>query len=247
MSESSVHLSQSAIQCALDYMYYPMTPYRARIFSEVLAHVKGKDILDLGCGQGGVYWALSYCFDCRSISFFDYYEENLEEINRQLTSISPEFLEQNFGKTIEFLSQKRLIPSQSTPFDIACHLLDKVEIVKQFDFRINSTTRTFDTVLAIESLECVNSLEELMSVLQVCHELLREGGQLVGIAARYDTFTDRTQELIDARFAGALNPDEDMLLKAFLESGFSVIDVKTVSTPELHNYSHAVLFNVTKK
>lgn len=239
-------LLHSSNLCGIEYIYYPITAYRKLILKDVLSKVQAGDVLDLGCGQAGVYWSLAYAPKCRTICFFDYYNENLGELNRQLTSMSPEFIQENFADTYQFLIESGLIAAEYTSEQLAADILRKVDLIQQYDYRLLSTSRTFDTIISIEAIECVSSIDEFLSVLQVCYSLLKPRGQLLGVCSRYDQFNERTQELVDMRFGGALNPDEDELKESFIKSGFRLEDIRTVSTPELHNYSEAIIFDVRK-
>jgi SAM-dependent methyltransferase len=240
------NLLHSSLICGVEYIYYPITAYRKLILKEVLSRVAGGDVLDLGCGQAGVYWSLAYATQSRSICYFDYLDENLAAINRQLSQLSPAFIEENFDETFQFLLENNLLPANCDTKELAENILHKVDLVKEYDFRLLSTSRKFDTIISIEAIECVASTDELNSTLAVCRDLLKSGGQLLGIVAKYDQFTARTQELIDTHFGGALNPDASALSAAFAHAGFEINQLKTVSTPELHNYSEAIIYDVRK-
>lgn len=239
-------LLNSSNLCGIEYIYWPITAYRKLIAKEVLSRVIGGDVLDLGCGQAGIYWSLAYAHRAKSICYFDISEENISAINSQLAKISPEFIQENFADTCEFLVAEGILPEGQASQQLALHILNRVDLVKQFDFRILSTARTFDTIVSIEAIECVSSSEELLSAIGVCHKLLNSGGQLLGVCSKYDRFTERTQELIDTGFAGSLNPDASALRDLFIQCGFHLEYLKTVSTPELHNYSEAIIFDVRK-
>lgn len=239
-------LLNSSNLCGIEYIYWPITAYRKLIAREILSRVVGGNVLDIGCGQAGVYWSLAYAHLAKSICYFDISEQNVAAINSQLAQISPEFIQENFADTCDFLREENIIPLEQSSQQLALDILNKVDLVRQFDFRLLSSTRTFDSIVSIEAIECVSSKEELLSVLSICYKLLNKGGQLLGICSKYDRFTERTQELIDTGFAGSLNPDESELRNLFAQSGFRLQQLKTVSTPELHNYSEAIVFDVRK-
>lgn len=234
------------ISCANEYICLPISKFRKKLFAEIINSINGGNVLDLGCGQTGLYWALGYAERVDSISLIDYHEANIRVINRQLNEFSPTVIREKFGDTFDFLKSNAILSKQSSEDNMAEAILEKVTMVDTLDFMNMHFQEQFDFILSIESVECVNNYTELKQVLRNCHQALTPKGRLLGVSPKYDHNTESTRDLIRVKLEGMLNPDEQILSAAFKESGFAISFVTTIQTPEIVNYSQSIIYDVRK-
>lgn len=232
--------------CYFDFIYEPITPFRKLIFENLVSKVEGQKVLDLGCGQVGHYWALGYSGKVKTIDFLDYHQTNIEILSEEITSINPEKLEQNFADTIKFLTDSKIITLQNYQ-EIAFNLVSQIKQTEAFDFLKDKWTEKYDTILAIESLECVNTKEDFILALNNTARLLEPKGKLLALVLRYNLTDNYTHKLISEKMEGGLNPDQKELEKMFENSDLSLNWIKTVAVPELHNYPEAIFLEACLK
>lgn len=232
--------------CYFDFIYEPITPFRKLIFEKLISKVKGKKVLDLGCGQVGHYWSLGYQDKVEMIDFLDYHQTNIEILSEKIASINPEKLKQNFADTINFLKDSKIISLQSYQ-EIAFNLVSKIRQMEVFDFLKDRWTEKYDTILAIESLECVNTEEDFILALNNTAKLLKKNGKLLALVLRYNLPDNYTHKLIYEKMEGDLNPDQKQLEKMFENSNLSLDWIKNISVPELHNYPEAIFLEAKLK
>ena len=231
--------------CRSDYIYWPLSSNKKLVFDEVIRRVKGGDVLDLGCGEAGLYWALGDTDKTDSVSFLDINEGHVQSISEQIEKISPDYLNENFGTTIDWLKEKSIVSHRDIT-DLATDLIEKIDDVSVFDFQKQNPSKTYDTALCIESLQVADNQETLNSQVVNVSRFIRENGSLIGISWVYNEFNDHTQGLVNLKYDGLLNPDQDAFKKAFEYAGLQIIELKTVQTPDINNYHKAVVFHVTK-
>jgi cyclopropane fatty-acyl-phospholipid synthase-like methyltransferase len=232
--------------CYFDFIYEPITPFRKLIFNKLISKVRGQKILDLGCGQVGHYWAFGYQDKVEMIDFLDYHQTNIEILSEKITSINPEKLEQNFADTIKFLKDSKTISLQSYQ-EITFNLVSKVRQIETFNFLKDKWTEKYDTILAIESLECVNTEEDFILALNNTAKLLEKNGKLLALILRYNLPDNYTKKLISEKMEGGLNPNQKQLEKMFENSDLSLDWIKNIPVPELHNYPEAIFLEAKLK
>lgn len=232
--------------CYFDFIYEPITAFRKLIFENLISKIKGQKVLDLGCGQVGHYWALGYQDKVEIVDFLDYHQTNIEILSEKIASINPEKLEQNFADTINFLKDSKIITLQNYQ-EIAFNLVSKVRQTEVFDFLKDKWTEKYDTILAIESLECVNTKEDFILALNNTAKILQSDGRLLALVLRYNLTEDYTNKLISEKMEGGLNPDENQLKNLFQSSKLDLTWIKTIAVPELHNYPEAIFLEAKLK
>jgi 2-polyprenyl-3-methyl-5-hydroxy-6-metoxy-1,4-benzoquinol methylase len=225
--------------CYFDFIYEPITAFRKLIFKEIISKVEGKTVLDLGCGQVGHYWALGYQEKVETIDFLDYHQTNIQILSEKVTSINPEKLEQNFADTIEFLKESEIAALQNYQ-EIAFNLVSKIRNLEVFDFLKDQWAEKYDTILAVESLECVNTDEDFILGLNNTAKLLQPNGKLLALILRYNLTSSYTQKLIFEKMEGGLNPNQNQIESYFKNSNLEISWIKTITVPELHNYPEAI-------
>lgn len=232
--------------CYFNFIYEPVTPFRKLIFEKLVSKVKGQKILDLGCGQVGHYWALGYCDKVEIIDFLDYHESNIQILSEKIATLDPPLIQQNFADTIRFLHDSNIINNQNYE-EIAFNLVSKVQHQEVFNFLKDQWNQKYDTVLAIESLECVDTEEDFILALNNTAKLLKPNGKLLALVLRYNLGDDYTNKLILEKMEGGLNPNEKKLKELFKKSNLELSWIQTILVPELHNYSEAIFLEAQLK
>lgn len=231
--------------CRKEYIYWPLSSNKRLVFDRVIRHVNGGDVLDLGCGEAGLYWALGYAQKVNSLSFYDINKDHLDALSAQLEKISPEDLDGNFSDTLEWLARENIIGAGSHEF-IAASMVEKTDVIKLYNFKEDQTERQFDTVLCIESLQVADTQDGLNALVVNAASLVKTGGQMIGISWRYNARTEHTDNLIAMQYDGLLNPDLSSFNIAFDEAGLDIEELCLVQTPDVSNYHNAILFRVRK-
>ena len=232
--------------CYFDFIYEPITSFRKLIFEKLISRVNGESILDLGCGQVGHYWALGYCDKVEIIDFLDYHESNIQILSEKVATLDPFVLEQKFADTISFLEDSKIINSQNYQ-EIAFNLVSKIQNQEVFDFLKDRRNQKYDTILAIESLECVNTESDFILALNNTAKLLNPNGKLLGLVLRYQLNDEYVQGLVLDKMEGLINPTEKQLKDLFEVSDLKLDWIEAIPVPELHNYPEAIFFEAKLK
>jgi len=225
---------------------FPLTKHGQMIFQEVIRNVVGDNVLDLGCGSVGHYWALGYMGRVKSITCVDYSESSIAALSSTLATLTPDFLQSYYEDTIHFLQTEQLIDPVLTYDELAEQLIMTCTRVLAADFRQDfSFLGTFDCVLGLEAIECVDTPEEFLYVVQNIHRLLTPQGIFVGIVTPYDTKDAYTQMFIEQGVEGNLNPQLADIEAAFLHADFQHVHVKAIAT-HIYNYSQSLVIYASK-
>ena len=232
--------------CRRDYIYWPLSSNKRLVFEELIRHVKGPDVLDLGCGEAGLYWSMGYVLDAGSINFYDINQSHLDGIAEQLESISPEAMEEHFQETVEYLRENAMVPDDVTYEELAAALVEKVDQIQCYNFKTDEPSKSFDTVLCVESLQVAHTQDELEINAANVAKLLKPGGQILGISWVYNQFNDHTKHLVSLQYDGMLNPTEENFDAAFTKVGLRKSILKTLDTPDINNYHKAVVYAYQK-
>ncbi|MFW5719445.1 MAG: methyltransferase domain-containing protein [Candidatus Dojkabacteria bacterium] len=229
-----------------DYIFEAPNEARKVKFQKLFSKVKGENVLDLGCGYAGIYWALSYFERVNHIYFYDYYQENIDRLNSIIDQLTPEYIEESFSETIEYLKDINLIYRTKSYSQIAEELLSKIKVVKQQSFFNELPTFNFDIVVSSEAIECVDNETEFKSVLKNIFSSLKYKGKLIGNILNYSKTTDLTKELISSKMEGKLNPNENELEVLLKKANFNNVDIEVVEFPELNNRSKYIYYSAVK-
>lgn len=225
----------------------PNTLFHRAIFQEVIGKIEGGDVLDLGCGRAGIYYALGYINSVNSTRFYDDWEEKLQILRKEYDQTSPEYLDAEYDSILEYLrSQKFSIPESNE--EIASALLTKVKEIRKFDFTKEVSPYTFDHIISIKSIECVSNTEKFINALQNVYKMLKPGGLFSGVVLRYDSIDAKNKLQMVHQFSeGGINPDEQTIIESFQQTGYSTTQTKVINFPNLNpNYSEAVFFHAQK-
>lgn len=223
------------------YIFRPLSHMRREKFKRIVGRIEGGDILDLGCGQAGHYWAMGYAHKADSLSFYDVVDENIAEQISNIETLSPEFIDTHFTETLDFLYGEKILPRDIGATEIAQNIVGKTVDIQVFDFVNSKVDRQFDTILAMESVEIADSYEDFVKTLKNVKTMLRPGGLFLGVTLPYDELLPTTQEQIDIRREGILNPGVEETRQAFTDAGWFLERLETYKTLQ-PNYEDAICF-----
>lgn len=228
-------------------MFWPLSANKRLMIDRVMGDVTGPDVLDLGCGEAGLYWALTYAARVKTLSFYDLDESATENLLRQLDDISPDYLERHFADTVRYAAGAGVIGANVSYDDLARALIEKTREIRAFDFRCDNGDSRFDTILSLESLQVADTQEQLSAQIRNAAAMLKQGGKILGIGWCYDRLDADTEMLIGLRSFGRLNPSAQHYQAAFTDAGLTVTRLETVPTPEIHNFGTSVIFCAEKR
>ena len=224
--------------CPADYIYNPITPYRQEIFRRLMSEINGGDVLDLGCDHVGHYWALGYVQRVSSYSLYDYNEDSIKKQQMAIENLSGAELEAYFSETIDFLKEENFVSKNTSNNALAESMICKFSDCRNFDYLKPKITETFDSVLAVESLEIVHKREDFLKGLETVKNLLNPGGQLLTVILPWDCEDDAVQDRVQKGREGVWNPDINEILSCLSQSGFSDVGHSYYKTL-MENYTHA--------
>ncbi|MDE1171627.1 MAG: methyltransferase domain-containing protein [Verrucomicrobium sp.] len=221
--------------CDFDYIYAPLTPYRAEILRFVERHVpEGASVLDLGCGAVGFYWALGYLRKAAALRFADRNEAVLAGLAARLDQLTPAMLERDFAD----------VPPSGLSRETWLEKLHAVADVAQID-ALEAGEGTYGALLAVELLECAQDEEELRRIASFCAARLVPGGRLIGCTLDYVAWTPSLEALARERLAGRVRIEEKTLRQAIEDAGLKVADWSVFSTG-MENHPRAYFFCAEK-
>jgi len=228
-----------------DYISEPPHALKQAVFTHLLTKITHGQLLDLGCGKAGLYWSLGYIQRVEQVTFFDYWDENIAFLHTALNELSANQLEQDYGAVIPFLREKQLLTSPFSYEALAEELVTKIVDIQPFDFLQDTSPERYDAVLCLQSLECVNTQDELEQALTTIRTLLKPGGMCLGSVLRYQQKSHFTDQLIAARLEGMLNPTTEELEHALLKKNFQQITLHCIPIAG-QNYHELFLFTAEK-
>jgi hypothetical protein len=228
-----------------DFMYQPINLIRIATFKDLISKVKGDKVLDLGCGAVGHYWALAYIHQVQYVDMVDCNSEFVDALSEIVNCITPEYLEQNFEDTVEFLKNNQSIPVDQNYYTLAENLVTKINDIKVFDFLKDSLKTKYDIVLAMQSIECVDDENQFLVAINQTANLLELNGIALIQVLRYRSVTDYTQGLIDQKMEGILNPDIIMIQELFGNSKLQIDDIKIINLGETVNHNETIFIQAS--
>lgn len=232
--------------CRCNFFYAPLSRYRQLVFSKLLRPIADGAVLDIGCGNAGIYWAMGYAERVATISFLDCQRQQIAELETQLSVLTPEHLQDKFADTIEFL--KPGLPIDKVSFAIAACLQEKIEdflvediTAVSYNFA-KSSARKWRHVVALQSLQCLQSKEELNQALATISSLIDPSATFSGTLLGYEKVTPRVQELRKHKLEGFLQLDAFELEKILQRHHFELVMLCEQAFPEMGNYQKVLSF-----
>jgi 2-polyprenyl-3-methyl-5-hydroxy-6-metoxy-1,4-benzoquinol methylase len=227
-----------------DYIYEPPQLLKQVVFTHLLSRITHGCLLDLGCGKAALYWSLGYIQHVEQVTFFDYRDENITFLHTALNELSGPRLEKDYGAVISFLRRQQLLDTSCSHEMLAEELVTKVVDCQAFDFLVASVQASYDYVLCLQSIECVNTPDELDLALLTIKKLLKAGGMCLGSVLRYQQRNRFTDALIAAKLDGQLNPSAELLEHALLKNGFQQVNLQRIDVTG-QPYHELLLFTAT--
>ena len=226
-----------------EYIYNALSSYSKKIFTDLISHIRGGKVLDLGCGWTGHYWLLGYIERAESISLYDYDEKNVALLSGKINDEVLTEIEK-FSGTITFLQQKELL-STITKEDIAMQLVERVQEIKTFDFLKPNITKKFNYIFSLEALQCVANNEEMETAFKTCYDLLEKEGMLLATLVMKKEINEKANNLISIKLDGSYIFSEDTVTDTLEKVGFTNITTSMYEIP-VTNYEKVLFVIATK-
>ncbi|MBA3823056.1 MAG: hypothetical protein H0X24_04005 [Ktedonobacterales bacterium] len=229
-----------------DYFTYlaEFTAYKRHVFREVLAPIGGGDVLDLGCGPVGHYWALGYITRAASLTYADRSPTYLADLAAQIDACTPAWLLEQFALPLAFLAAERGVPMAALAQDLAAAFAEKPMRSLPCDFTTDDLGGPYDAILSVEGISCAHDGAHLVAIAQRMRAALRPDGACLGVWLRFGHRDAYVQSLIAQGLESAYNPSPEEMREAFAAAGFADITVTTATFPENGNYAEAVCYHV---
>lgn len=221
--------------CDFDYIYEPLSPYRSSIFAWI-NHFMPDDanILDLGCGAVGFYWALHYLEKANHIAFADRNPDVIDLLASRIDSLTPRAIRDQFGDMTD----------DAQAWLEEFH--DKTGDLQIVDALTAAPAQKYNAVLALELFDCANDEDQLSRMIAYCANSLEDGGRLIGCALNFTDWTESLESLSQSSLAGKLNPSAGLLQKTLEKSGLNLAAFET-RDPGMKNYAKAHFFCAERK
>jgi hypothetical protein len=237
----------SDLACYFDYVYQPITKLSQLVFQELISKINGGSVLDLGCGQVGHYWAMGYITKASQVSFLDYHCQNIDRLAEIIYNSDPSSFEQSFSTTVDYLKTEQIVDANFTVESLFLQLIQKTSHVDTFDFVEQSHPDQFDHILAVESIECVDTKLDFIQVLNNLSSMLNPLGTVHALILKYDKKTEATETSIGQKMEGGFNPNLPTVLDCFEASKLQLVYTNQVVLNDLHNYPEAIFIRAKKK
>ncbi len=228
----------------------PLTLAGQRVLEHLSTHVPlGARVLDAGCGSVAHYWALGYAHRVRSVMGIDLDPAAVQACQATLTRLDPWWLATNYSDTLTWLQHQHGWPGELLQVANRCaEALAQVMLpVQQHDFtRPLEGLGCFDAVIALESLECVDTREQLLQVCTNLTHVLAPSGVLLAIVTPYQHHTPMVQRFIDNAVEGRLNPDASVIRQVLHSLPLHHIQVQEVTTG-IDNYPVSLMIHAQRE
>lgn len=203
-----------------------MPQYFADVIKHVIKRIDHGTVCDLGSHAIGHYWAMGYIERVKSYSCYDLSPEAIEIFQNTINGWQAGDIMKKYPVFINYLYESGVI--KEPPEVIESQLIEKLDIVKVFDFLKDKPDKQYDIVMANESLPVVNSYEELLIGMKTAYDFLKDDGLFLSVSSPYDKETDDIIEMQQYRIEGTLSPTVEMMENAMKAVGFKNIDVKSM-------------------
>jgi len=241
---------EEMIELAFGYVQEPFSEKSRQIFTRLIAPIKNKTILELGCGANGYFWALGYVQRAQSITFCDRSQLYLDCLKKNLNQLCKAKTIQSFSAVLSFLKNKKLVDAQATIHELAKQILMKSEFVC-YDFVCDKPlANKYDYIVMVESIACVQDQDELNLVLAKINKMLNKTGTLNAIWTPYIERNELTKILIKEKIDGQLNPNISHFEKALKKNGLRIVQLEQDKSAPLEgcpeNYPHPIFIIAEK-
>tara|TARA_B100001750_G_scaffold240857_1_gene251298 strand:+ start:3949 stop:4653 length:705 start_codon:yes stop_codon:yes gene_type:complete len=203
-----------------------MPVYFADVIKHVIKRIDHGTVCDLGSHAIGHYWAMGYIERVESYSCYDLSSEAIQLFKNTINNWQTGDLLKKYPVFINYLYDNNIITA--SPELIEKQLIEKLDVVKVFDFLKDKPDKQYDIVMANESLPVVDSYDELLIAMQTAYDFTKENGLFLSVSSPYDRETDDIIEMQQYKIEGTLSPTAEMMENAIKAVGFKNIDVKSM-------------------
>lgn len=209
--------------------------YFADVIEHIIKRVDHGSVCDLGSHAIGHYWAMGYIERVQSYSCYDLSAEAIQIFKDLIQNWQAGDLMKNHPVYMDYLYRHNVI--QQSPQDIEKQLVEKLDVVKVFDFLSDTPDKQYDIVLANESLPVVDSYDELVIAMKTARDFLKPDGLFLSVSSPFDKITGEIERMQNFRIEGSLSPTGDHFRRAMTDVGFKDIEVLSMPLKNYENYS----------
>lgn len=232
----------SAIQaCYGEYVFLPISEYRRLVFDKLIMPLPGGKMADIGCGPIGWYWSLGYIHKATELDFYDINTAFLQRSLEGVYQLTPDWLHEEVSSTIDYLDNKGISARDIARSAAVLHCRGLIHNIHE-----KPLPKKVDSLLAIESIEIVDTEYELRTVIENCIDSLLPGGVFSFSVARFNSADETIIELQSQQLEGKLNPTLSQIEAIIENCAVSVEYVEQHTVPE-KNYEEVILGVVRKK
>ncbi len=216
------------------YREEEMPDYFSDVIENVIKRIDRPTVCDLGAHAIGHYWAMGYIERVESYSCYDLSAEAISIFRDLMDNWQPGDLMKKHPIYMKYLYENGVI--HETPENIEKQLVEKLDVVKVFDFLKDKPDKKYDIVLANESLPVVDTYEEFVTAMQTSYDFLKDGGLLLTVSGPFNEETEDVKRMQSYKIEGSLSPTSEVFSKAMKEVGFKNIETKTFKVNNFDNY-----------
>lgn len=216
------------------YREEEMPEYFGDVIEHVIKKIDHGHICDLGAHAIGHYWAMGYIERVESYSCYDLSSEAIDIFKKLMENWQPGDLMKKHSVYMNYLYEQGVITAP--PEEIERQLVNKLDTVKVFDFLKDTPDKTYDIVLANESLPVVDTYEQFVTAMRTAYNFLKDGGLLLTVSGPFEKVNENIKNMQDYKIEGSLNPTSETFENAMLEVGFKDIQTKTITVHNFDNY-----------
>lgn len=226
------------------YRETKMPDYFADVIKDVISRIDHGTVCDLGSHAIGHYWAMGYIERVESYSCYDLSSEAIDIFKNLMKNWQPGDLMKKHPVYMNYLYETGVI--KAPPEEIERQLVEKLNVVKVFDFLKDAPDKQYDIVLANESLPVVDTYEDFVIAMRTAYGFLKEGGLLLTVSGPFNEETDDVRAMQSFKIEGRLSPTSETFEKAMREVGFKDIQTKTYPVNNFENYTRLDICSARK-
>ncbi|MBN8550033.1 MAG: hypothetical protein J0M12_12015, partial [Deltaproteobacteria bacterium] len=136
--------------CDLDFIYQPPSRHREQVFRLLCQQITGGNVLDVGCGAVGHYWALAYAGRVSSFTLSDKDRGMIELEMQRIEMLTPDTLNVRFPGTLSLLDT---LDASRTTLERVQALHRKLADCVVLDCSKASISNRYDGIIANELFE----------------------------------------------------------------------------------------------
>jgi hypothetical protein len=225
------------------YREEKMPDYFSDVIENVINRIDHGSVCDLGSHAIGHYWAMGYIERVESYSCYDLSIEAIQIFKDLMENWKPGDLMKMHPVYMDYLYKNNVI--KQTPEIIEKQLVEKLDVVKVFDFLKDKPDKQYDIVLANESLPVVNTYDDLVKAMQTSFDFLKKGGLFLSVSSPYDQSTEEVERMQKYRIEGKLSATADHFRQAMQDVGFKNIKIQSLPI-NYDNYSQLDISSATR-